>query len=71
VDGAVPEQRDPAARHNLRQLTYLSTEALTINPQRLNTNRGNAYLAPGVLNGPSSARNGIFPNFDCKNTDWP
>jgi len=59
----VPGQ--PAARHALRQLTYLGAESLSIHPQRLPTNRGNAYLQPGVLNAEFSAKAGIFPNFDC------
>jgi len=61
---------DPAPRHGLRQLGYLGQESLSIWPTRLPTNRGNAYVAPGDLNGPSSAAKGIFPNFDCKNTDY-
>jgi phospholipid/cholesterol/gamma-HCH transport system substrate-binding protein len=59
----VPGQ--PAARHALRQLTYLSPESLSILPRRLPTNRGNAYLQPGALNAANSAKAGIFPNFDC------
>ena len=59
----VPDQ--PAARHALRQLTYLGAETLSVYPQRLPTNRGNAYLQPGVLNAEFSAKAGIFPNFDC------
>ena len=70
VDGGVPEQDDPAPRHYLRQISYTSTESASLQPQRLATNRGNAYLAAGSLNGFSSAVNGIFPNFDCKNTDY-
>jgi phospholipid/cholesterol/gamma-HCH transport system substrate-binding protein len=65
-----PVPGDPAPRRGLRQLGYVSTETLGIWPSRLATNRGNAYLEPGVLNGYSSAKNGIFPNFDCKNTDY-
>ncbi len=61
---------DPAARHGLRQLGYVGQEALSIYPQRLATNRGNGYLAPGDLNSFTSARSGIFPNFDCRNTDY-
>jgi phospholipid/cholesterol/gamma-HCH transport system substrate-binding protein len=66
----VGEPGDPAARHGLRQIGYVSQEALSIYPQRLATNRGNGYLAPGALNSFSSAKNGIFPNFDCRNTDY-
>lgn len=58
-------QGQPAARHALRQLAYLSPEILSIYPERLDTNRGNAYLSPSGLNNEASARSGIFPNFDC------
>ncbi len=61
---------DPAPRHGLRQLTYLGQETLAMWPSRLPTNRGNGYLPPGALNAFTSAKNGIFPNFDCKNTDY-
>ncbi len=61
---------DPAPRHYLRQLSVLGTESLSIWPTRLPTNRGHGYLADGVLNSPDAARNGIFPNFDCVNTDF-
>ncbi len=65
-----PVAGDPAPRRGLRQLGYLGQEAFGLWPSRLATNRGNGYLEPGVLNGYSSAKNGIFPNFDCKNTDY-
>ncbi|MDQ3729616.1 MAG: MlaD family protein [Actinomycetota bacterium] len=61
---------DPARRHFLRQLSVLGTESLSISENRLNTNRGNGYLADGALNGMSAAAFGIFPNFDCRNTDY-
>jgi len=61
---------DPARRHGLRQLSYSSQEALGLYPSRLPQNRGNAYLSADILNSFSSASNGIFPNFDCKNTDY-
>ena len=61
---------DPAPRHMLRQLSVLGTESLSIHPNRLSTNRGHGYLADGVLNGYGLASKGIFPNFDCKNTDY-
>jgi len=70
VDGAVPETADPAARHYLRQISYTSQESLSIYAQRLATNRGNGYLPAGSLNNVTSASKGIFPNFDCKNTDY-
>ena len=59
---------DPAPRHVLRILLNLNPEILSIWPTRLATNRGNAYLAPGALK--KIATDGIFPNFDCKNTDF-
>ena len=43
---------------------------MPIYPSRLASNRGNAYLVPGALNNFSSGKYGIFPNFDCKNTDY-
>ncbi len=61
---------DPAPRHFLRQLTVSGTETTSIHPARLATNRGHGYVADGVLNGFSAATKGIFPNFDCKNTDY-
>ena len=61
---------DPAPRHYLRQLSMNNTETLSIWPNRLPTNRGHGYVADGVLNGFEAASNGIFPNFDCKNTDY-
>ena len=60
----------PAPRHYLRQLGYTSAEAVGMWPNRLDTNRGNGYLAPGALNGFTSAHYGIFPNFDCRNLDY-
>jgi phospholipid/cholesterol/gamma-HCH transport system substrate-binding protein len=61
---------DPAPRHVLRVMTYLSTEALALWPNRLSTNRGNAYKGPFTINDADAAAGGIFPNFDCKNTDY-
>jgi ABC-type transporter Mla subunit MlaD len=65
-----PRPGDPARRHYSRQLSWLSTESLSVHQTRLSSNRGNGYLADGVLNGAQSAMFGIFPNFDCKNTDY-
>ena len=61
---------DPAPRHFLRVLTYTSAETLAVHPNRLSTNRGNAYKAPDVLNSLAASEGGIFPNFDCKNTNY-
>jgi hypothetical protein len=35
---------------------------------RLSTNRGNVYLPPIALSSEATAKNGIFPNWDCRNT---
>jgi virulence factor Mce-like protein len=59
----------PAPRHYLRQISYLSAESLSVWPQRLPTNRGNGYLPPDITQ--SGAAGGIFPNFDCKPSGGP
>jgi ABC-type transporter Mla subunit MlaD len=67
--GAVPSQPDaPAPHHVLRIISHLSTESLSMWPTRLASNRGNSYLQPGAIS--RLAVDGIFPNFDCKNTDY-
>jgi phospholipid/cholesterol/gamma-HCH transport system substrate-binding protein len=60
----------PAPRHYLKQLSYLSTEALSIYPERLAANRGNAYFPPEYLTLPGNGPRGMFPSFDCKNLDY-
>ena len=60
-----PVPGQPAPRHTLRQLSYLSTESLSVHPERIGTNRGNGYLQPLAITALTSARGGIFPNFDC------
>ncbi len=64
-----PQAGEPAPRHTLRQVSYLSTESLSIHPSRLSTNRGNGYIQPLALTAPTSTAAGIFPNFDCDETD--
>jgi phospholipid/cholesterol/gamma-HCH transport system substrate-binding protein len=56
----------PAPIHALRQLGYFSEETLSVHPERLATNRGNGYPQPNALTNSTSAKRGIFPNFDCK-----
>ena len=64
--GLLPEvPGQPAPRHVLRQISYLSPETLSIHPDRLETNRGNGYLKPLSLTSRQTAAAGIFPNFDC------
>jgi phospholipid/cholesterol/gamma-HCH transport system substrate-binding protein len=65
-----PLPGQPAPRHRLRQLSHQSTESLSIHQVRLPTNRGNGYLTPRALNSFSAAVGGIWPNFDCKNTNY-
>jgi phospholipid/cholesterol/gamma-HCH transport system substrate-binding protein len=58
---------DPRATgHVLRQTSYTSAESLALWPQRLPSNRGNGYPMPRYLAEEPTARNEIFPNFDCK-----
>jgi phospholipid/cholesterol/gamma-HCH transport system substrate-binding protein len=59
---------DPAPRHVLRIISHISSESLSIWPQRLATNRGNSYLQPGSIY--DIATQGGIQNFDCKNTDF-
>ena len=67
--GAAPTTPDaPAPLHVLRIISHLSSESLSMWPTRLATNRGNSYLQPGAIS--RLAVDGIFPQFDCKNTDY-
>jgi phospholipid/cholesterol/gamma-HCH transport system substrate-binding protein len=63
-----PYSGQPASRHFLRQISYLSSESLAVQPERAATNRGNGYVQPLGLTSAASATAGIFPNFDCKKT---
>jgi hypothetical protein len=58
------------APHALRILSHLSTESLSIWPNRLPTNRGNGYPGPNYLGSLQAGQNAMFENFDCKNTDY-
>src|SRR3954469_4075186 len=60
----------PAPIHGFHQLGYSSAESLSVYPNRLDTNRGNGYPQPNSLTGYEAQRHAIFPNFDCKNTDF-
>ena len=65
-----PEAGQPAARHSLRQLGYITEETLAFYQNRLPTNRGNGYLRPLNLisaEGKAAALGGL-PSFDCNNT---
>ena len=55
--------------HYLRQFGPQGTETVAIHPNRLKSNRGNAYLNPlGVLSSPEGAKFKILPSFDCRNS---
>jgi virulence factor Mce-like protein len=54
--------------HYLRQFGPQGTETIAIYPNRLGSNRGNAYLNPlGVLTSPEAVQKKILPAFDCRN----
>jgi ABC-type transporter Mla subunit MlaD len=62
----------PAPRHALRQISYLSSESLSLQPQRPDTNRGNGYITPAGIGSPQTIlQNEIFSSFDCDNTGNP
>ena len=65
-----PEAGQPAARHTLRQLGYITQESLAIYQERLSTNRGNGYVRPfDLLTAEGMAgEQAMFPSFDCNNT---
>jgi phospholipid/cholesterol/gamma-HCH transport system substrate-binding protein len=65
-----PYPGQPAQRHYLRVTPYTSSETLGIHQTRLDENRGSGYLKPGEINSFQTLSSGIFPNFDCKNTDY-
>jgi ABC-type transporter Mla subunit MlaD len=60
----------PAPRHYLRVIPYTSSETLGLHQTRLDENRGSGYLKPLEISSKQSMQAGIFPNFDCKNTDY-
>jgi hypothetical protein len=51
-------------------IPYVSAETLGVHQNRLNTNRGNGYVLPGSDGYFGAISQGIFPSFDCKNTDY-
>jgi len=62
-----PSGEPGAPGHYLRQFGPTGTETLAIHPNRLETNRGNAYPNPLSLVGPLPGRSGILASFDCRN----
>jgi ABC-type transporter Mla subunit MlaD len=68
----LPQPGQPAARHALRQISYISSESLSIYPQRNSQNRGNGYLQPFSIGSAGPAAQGaLFPSHDCANTHFP
>ena len=65
-----PVGGQPAPRFSLRVLSYFDAQSLSIYPTRLNTNRGNGYPRPNLLISQGTPAKSIFPNFDCKNTNF-
>ena len=64
----VPRPTNGTIGHYLRQFGPSGTETAAIFPQRIASNRGNAYLNPlGVLSTPEGAKFKILPSFDCNN----
>ena len=59
-----PEERG----HYLRQFGPKGAETAAMYTNRLDTNRGNAYLNPGGVSGPKRGRFMMFGNHDCDNT---
>ncbi|MCW3012226.1 MAG: hypothetical protein JWO90_2630 [Solirubrobacterales bacterium] len=57
-----------APGHYLRQFGPQGTETVAIAPNRLASNRGNAYINPLSLVGQEGARKLIIASFDCKNS---
>ncbi|MGI8727514.1 MAG: hypothetical protein ACR2K6_07530, partial [Solirubrobacterales bacterium] len=62
-----PEPNQPAARHSLRQLGYITQETLSLYEERLPTNRGNGSLEPltEIIARGRAGVQGSFPNFNC------
>jgi phospholipid/cholesterol/gamma-HCH transport system substrate-binding protein len=65
-----PQPGQPAARHTLRQLGYITQETLSFYRDRLPENRGNGYLRPldQLIKERDIGRRGMFPSTDCRNS---
>jgi len=53
--------------HYLRSLNPTGAETVAMHPNRLSTNRGNAYINPLGLVGPELSASKIIANWDCNN----
>jgi ABC-type transporter Mla subunit MlaD len=68
LEDTVATLTDNEVGHYLRQAGPLGAEAAAMYPQRLPTNRGNAYLSPNFSQTQKALDFLIFPNWDCNNT---
>ena len=63
----VPTAVEGSPGHILRQLSPFGSETIGVHRTRLATNRGNTYVEPLAFSAQSTARNDMFPNWDCVN----
>ncbi|MEA2273801.1 MAG: phospholipid/cholesterol/gamma-HCH transport system substrate-binding protein, partial [Solirubrobacteraceae bacterium] len=68
LEDTVATLTDNEVGHYLRQSGPLGAESAAMYPQRLPTNRGNAYLSPNFSQTQKALDFLIFPNWDCNNT---
>lgn len=64
----IPSTDANATGHYLRQFGPTGAETVAVHPNRLGSNRGNAYLNPLALVDPRLQTDGVPPSFDCNNT---
>jgi phospholipid/cholesterol/gamma-HCH transport system substrate-binding protein len=67
TSATAPSGDPQATGHYLRQYGVTGAETAAVHPDRLASNRGNAYINPLSLTGPDMARRGEAA-FDCRNT---
>jgi virulence factor Mce-like protein len=67
LEDTVATLTDQEVGHYLRQAGPVGAESIAMWPQRLPTNRGNAYLAPNFSQTQKALDYLIFGNFDCDN----
>jgi virulence factor Mce-like protein len=65
----IPSTDPRATGHYLRQFGPTGTETVAVYPNRLSSNRGNAYFNPLELTNPLIAEKSLLPAFDCKNVE--
>lgn len=67
----LPSTDPNATGHYLRQFGPSGAETVAVYPNRLASNRGNAYPNPLAFVNPDISANGIIPAWDCNNTNGP